>query len=100
MKKHEMLKVEMLVVVNDDFEDMDHEIDDALKTIENVDGVIATRVTQIINLDDGFDDAGPLYDDGEIWKNVKMFSKEGVNNMASRPFVPKPITEEDGETKQ
>ena len=70
MEKRKLLKIEMLVIVNDDFEDMDHEIDDALSTIENVEGVIATRTIGIVdlNLDNDFDDASPLYDDGIVWE--------------------------------
>lgn len=69
--KQKMLRMELLVVVNDDFEDMCHEVYDAMKEIECVEGVAATRVTQTIPMsaDDELDEM-PLYDDGNIWKEV------------------------------
>lgn len=70
MTKQKLLKAEILIVVNDDFEDMDHEVHDALKTIENVEGVAAIRVMKTIPLEDEFDEM-PLHDGGDIWQEIE-----------------------------
>lgn len=71
--KQKLLKTEMLIVVNDDFEDMDHQVDDALKTIENVEGVAAVRIVRTMNMNDEFDEM-PLYDNGDIWHEIEDYN--------------------------
>lgn len=72
--KQKLLKTEMLIVVNDDLEDMVHEVHDALsENIENVEGVAAIRITGTMNMEGEFDEM-PLYDDGDIWHELGEMS--------------------------
>lgn len=66
--KQKIMKMEILVVVTEDFEDADHQIDDALSTIDTVVGVAATRTIAVEGTEE-FDEL-PLYDDGAIWSKV------------------------------
>lgn len=70
--KQKILKMEVLVVVGkdfEDFEDSDHEFDDALRVVEGVVGVASTRLISETVYDEL--DELPLYDDGMIWNEVK-----------------------------
>ena len=66
--KQKITKMEILIVVTEDFEDVDHEINDALSTIDTVIGVAATRTIAVEDTEE-FDEL-PLYDDGAIWSEV------------------------------
>jgi hypothetical protein len=68
----EIMKIEMLLVVNEDWEDEDgtileENLNELLQGKEGILGVAAAREIASKPVEDEFDEY-PLYDDGQIWK--------------------------------